>query len=204
MPNGDQHALYLSAPATVAGGALDSVRAMLLELEFIAEALDGEQTEDPRSFLIGDRFLQLISFMGCSPHIEIAPREPADRAFTHVRLLAHAQPHLYWGKQSRPPACPACRQRQQDWLEQLLRPTDRLHCQNCREDFPLPRWQWRKSGAISSLLIRVTQVFPNEAVPHDSLLEKLGETTGSAAWNHFYLTGERCRPLPATGTAAAG
>ena len=41
----------------------------------------------PRAYRVGERFLQLISFAGCSPHIQLAPPPDGSGAFCHIQVL---------------------------------------------------------------------------------------------------------------------
>lgn len=140
------------------------------------------------AYLVGERFLELITFMGCSPHIELAP--PAGGGdFCHVIVHEYPAPRLLTGTNTRPPRCPACRK------VTALRPADLagapagqvLACNHCAATLRLSELLWRRDGGFGRVFVEVLSVFPGEAVPLDSLLQRLADAT-RCAWDYFYLT----------------
>jgi Zn ribbon nucleic-acid-binding protein len=147
----------------------------------------------------GAQFLQLLSFLGCSPAIELDP--PADPAalaaarasgsFCHVYLSSRGRLQLRADPRTPAPRCPACRQPEKDW---------RLHinawrenpamtawtCRNCGYSGRLTDLQFRKTAAFSRTWVEVRGIYPSEAVPGDALLARL-RTLSGCQWQYSYL-----------------
>jgi DNA-directed RNA polymerase subunit RPC12/RpoP len=143
------------------------------------------------AFLIGDGFLQQITFMGCSPHIELEP--PADGgSFCHVRLTGPLPaPVLLHGVNTQPPRCAHCRKRLPDWRERLRewsQAPQKAHivCPHCGREQNATTLGWRQSAGAGRLFIQVEDVFPGEAVPVSGFLLGLEKATG-CAWQYFYI-----------------
>jgi hypothetical protein len=116
----------------------------------------------------GENFLQLISFLGCSPSIELEP--PADPLalavdsaagrFCHVFLSSTDTLRFRSGLHPPAPRCPQCHTPLADW-------PSRLHA-----------WQKTVNGAASGACIRVTSpVWASENPPvSDATSWKSGES----------------------------
>ena len=168
-----------SAPSHVdPGRTLDLLR----ELCFIAEPLQG----DGNAYLIGAGFLQLITFMGCSPHIEVEPPADGGMNFCHVELHWMASPRLMFGANTRPPRCPVCRKAMNTPASSVASAT-RLHCPHCGSDCTVESLLWRRDAGFADCFIEVHSVFPGEAVPTEGLLRRL-QSLGGGDWGYFYLT----------------
>ncbi len=164
----------------------DAVLTCLQDLELIADSF----AADDSSFLIGEGFLRHISFMGCSPHIELAPPEDGS-AFCHVRIEGPlAEPALRVGDNAQPPRCPSCRARLGDWREQVSAwqagpLLEQVECGKCgRRSRPVDL-VWRHSAGSGRLFVHIEDVFPSEAVPVPGLLQGLQKASGTP-WDYFY------------------
>ena len=77
----------------------------LQQLKFIGSPLNREN----EGYLVGDDFLQLIIFLGCSPSVELTPTEE-DKLFCHVSFIQSGDvPELVISKHTNNPRCPSCR-----------------------------------------------------------------------------------------------
>jgi len=144
----------------------------------------------PEAFFAGERFLQLVTFMGCSPAIRLEPEGPGDREFCHLRLQKFPEGiRFLYGDNTRPPHCPNCRRRIGEWPSALAgitgQPETPHACPHCVIPSPPLEWNWRQQAGFGRIFVRVTPIFPGEAVPIDSLLYDLGEPT--PPWSYFYL-----------------
>jgi hypothetical protein len=179
----------------------------LMAVGLLGEPLETQGAGPGAGFRVGDQFLQLITFMGCSPFIQLEP--PADGGtFCHLALLGpFAEARLLHGRNTRPPPCPACGRRIDGWLAQLgersppatadalpglaLTGTETggtiLGCEHCGTRTPLHALRWRRNAGIGRCFLEVRNVFPGEAVPVEGLLGYL-ESFGAGAWDYFYLT----------------
>lgn len=160
----------------------------LRDLGFLGAAFG---TTAIQGYFAGERFLQLITFMGCSPHVRFEPRDDQDTGFCHLSILGPwERPRLLIGPASRAPRCPACRTRLEPWplWRPLLeaQPETAFPCPACGLASPPIRWNWRHQAGAAHLFLLVHNIFPGEAVPVPSLLHELaGLATGE--WGYFFL-----------------
>jgi hypothetical protein len=150
--------------------------------------------------LPGESFLQLVTFLGCSPRVALDPPAGAEaapstlaEAFCHVRLDAAAYPEarLLGAEDMRPPRCRACRRDVADWAR--LAPVGSggamqlWRCPNCGHTAPLWTLDWRRGAAFTRFSIEIWGVYPHEAIPSDRLLAAV-RCTSHGDWAFFYLT----------------
>jgi len=167
-----------SAPASTEG-----LLGILTDLALAGSPIDSARG----SYLAGERFLELISFMGCSPHVELEPRPDGGDQFCHLALIGPlAQPMLMTGPYTAPPRCPACRGRLEGWQETVTIAGGQLSCGRCGERFPASRLSWRRSGGFARIAVEIRNIFPNEAVPVPELMKRLARDTGED-WTYFYV-----------------
>jgi DNA-directed RNA polymerase subunit RPC12/RpoP len=161
----------------------------LQELAFIGQPIERQQG---CAFLIGDAFLSLITFMGCSPHIQLSPVDDGG-PFCYLRLEGpYASPHLLHGRNTQPPRCENCRGRiAADWRNELadweaapLEPS--VNCQRCGHRQRPSDLQWKQSAGFARLYLAVEDIFPGEAAPTPSLLNAL-KKNDDADWGYFYI-----------------
>jgi hypothetical protein len=147
--------------------------------------------DDPQRYLVGAGFLQLVTFMGCSPAIRLEPANDQDREFCHIRIHGPwPDLHFLFGRNTRPPRCPACRGGIDPWrdrLETILgQPEQAQNCPRCAAESPPVAWNWRQQAGFGHTFVQIEAIFPGEAVPVDKLLHLLGNP-GDPPWNYFYL-----------------
>lgn len=149
--------------------------------------------ESTACYLTGSRFLQLISFLGCSPHVQLEPSPDGSGDFCHICLLGpFEQPRLLYAGNSRPPRCPACGKGFSHWRE-LLTPWSNdlsgrtVHCFACNSDSLPIQLKWPRNAGFGRFFIQINGIFPEEAVPMPELIACLDAQGGG--WRHFYLFG---------------
>ena len=158
----------------------------LTEGGFIGAPLPGPG----QGYLVGERFLSLITFAGCSVRIELLP--PGDGSpFCHVILDGpHKTPRLLSGRNTRPPRCPACKAPSKDWRKHMEQwnqcASPQLTCAQCGAEAGIGHWNWRENAGFGDLFLRVEEVFPGEAVPTPALMDLLEQASGTG-WRHFYV-----------------
>ncbi len=140
-------------------------------------------------FLIGDHFLQLVTFMGCAPAIALEP--PADGgAFCHVGLRLLAAPRLFADRAQFNPRCPACGRRSPAWREALPAwvedPALPQACPLCGEASAAGDLDFRQGAALAATFIEIHDIHPREALPTEALFAAL-EAATDMAWSHAYL-----------------
>ena len=145
----------------------------------------------------GEHFLDLVTFLGCSPAIELdPPDEPARLTeasmagrFCHAFITGNSPPRLRADARTPPPRCPACSSPLDDWAVTLAarRPLDHTwQCGNCRESFDIFSLSFRKTAGIASIWLEIRGIHPFEAVPGPTLLDFLQDLSGGP-WRTCYL-----------------
>lgn len=147
----------------------------------------GEPTE--QRYLIGENFLQLVSFMGCAPAIELAPGN-MDQSFCHVGISPITlAPHFQSDIRDIMPRCPHCRQRIETWpawIEAWRRDQNfRGECPGCHAMLSPQELDWRHTAGFGRMFVSIYNIYPREALPTEALLNKLQQATGES-WNYFY------------------
>jgi hypothetical protein len=168
------------------------ISALLREIGFIGDA--SGPTEEA-NFLPGDRFLELITFLGCSPVVSIftssAGGENADR-FCKIHLRGTGQTlEFLAGANVATPRCPRCRLREERWAGLIaLWQEDpfgyRWTCTGCGQQALLHQLDWRQTAGFGRLFIEIWGIHAAEAVPTDPLLEALSRS-GGGPWKYFFL-----------------
>ncbi|NNF96521.1 MAG: hypothetical protein HKM94_06315, partial [Halobacteria archaeon] len=104
--------LHVRDPAYVPASVAD-LEQVLLQVGLIGQAWgDGTQ----QRYLIGERFLQLVTFLGCAPAIELEPPTNGNTEFCHVGISGiYSDPRFMADTQGVLPRCPHCRKRYEDW-----------------------------------------------------------------------------------------
>lgn len=162
-----------------------------------AIGLTGErfQLDGRQHFLPGDRFLSLVTFLGCSPAIEIAPAgadtlEEDARAgrFCHILIGDPLPvPQLRVGSNSRT-RCPACQKTWAPFPDGYHGPdTVVVLCPRCHERHIASQLRWRRTAGVARLFIEIWGIYPGEAIPGDNLISRLSALTDSS-WAWFYTT----------------
>jgi len=140
-------------------------------------------------YLIGEHFLQQVTFMGCAPAIALEP--PTDGgAFCHVQLQVFETPRLCVDAVHFNPRCPACGRRSPDWKNALPTwaqdPQTPVSCPLCGEAAAAHKLDFRRTAALASTFVEIHDIHPREALPTESLFAAL-ERLGGGQWNHAYL-----------------
>lgn len=153
--------------------------------------IDRPFREKEQSFLTGERFLQLITFLGCSPYLQLEPPDDGGSNFCHLRFLGpFEQPQFLYGGNTRPPKCPNCRRGIDNWLSlveqwQAEPEAPSITCPNCGQLSSPLSLEWRRTAGFGRFFIQVAEVFPGEAVPVAELMNCL--RSGGESWDYFYL-----------------
>ena len=176
---------------------IDEPEAFLYALKqtgFISGTIDDQTDDDPTDekqadiFYTGERFLEHIAYMGCSPAVQFETSDESD-SFCHIRLHHYNEAVLIVSrKQSRPPQCPRCNKpvRSFDVSKQGEKTTpEQISCESCHEASQPDEFNWRKLGGCARTFIEVTDIFPKEAIPQQSLLDRLAAIT-QTDWHYFY------------------
>ena len=145
----------------------------------ISEAI----AERENSFFTGERFLDYIAYMGCSPAIQFEA-STAGENFCQIKIHHYDAAKLIVSqKQARDPHCPNCNKPVKDWLS--YKTEESISCRSCNTTANIADFDWRKMAGYARVFIEITDVFPKEAMPQQILLDKL---TGicKTDWQYFY------------------
>jgi hypothetical protein len=153
---------------------------------------------DGQAFRAGNALGEVIGFTGCAVQFA-APDQGAESAGPWIRIPSTArQPRLLFGRNTRPPRCPACAAPLRDWRGQLppsapmeAQPpgcdaTLPLQCGTCGAGAPAYRWRWGRHAGAGRSLVSVEEVFPGEAAPLPALLTALAGLS-AGPWGYFFV-----------------
>jgi len=149
----------------------------------------GEQ-QAPGRFLVGEKFLSLLCFMGCSPDIELEPQ--GDKPYLYIEIPEVSESLVFMaGSNVKTPCCPNCKENLNTLLQQIDKTnntshTHSLNCVKCKHPITPHQLNWRKSAVFAHSMIIIGNIYESEAVPDARLLEALEKTTGSA-WKYSYI-----------------
>jgi len=184
-----QNAGYAPESSDIIQTALEEV-GFIGESCFEADSLVNEESQCSR-FLVGEQFLQLLSFMGCSPNINLAPTDEADRDFCHV-ALSSVYPQSQFRAHERDvfARCPECGRRDTNWKIQIERwqvdnSLNNYVCPHCNKGLSLYDLRWRQLAGFGRVFIDVFSIFPQEGIPTDKLLSHLEKVSGQS-WTYFF------------------
>ena len=150
----------------------------LQEVGLAGEILD----KNENSFLVGKKFLNHISFMGCSPNIKF-DNENNDGKFTFIRITIKKNITALTGKHNFAPHCPQCKKPEKNW--RALLKDNQLTCSHCETNSNAWLFNWRKSAGFARCFIEITDIYPKEAIPQPSLLDFL-EKNFETSWSYFF------------------
>jgi hypothetical protein len=162
---------------------IDGLHSQLHSIGFIGKVLPENFDQ---GFLIGDKFLTLVTFMGCAPTINLQPDiNNPDHEFCAVRLRLEAEaPHLLVAVNYSEPRCPYCRSVIKVELENTLA-ENQMICEQCGESTQLHALNWRRTAGYARCFIEIAGVYPQEALPTEALLNALQKYSG-CEWRYFY------------------
>jgi hypothetical protein len=151
--------------------------------ELISDEIINTSHDMSRCFLAGEKFLDLITFMGCSPNINLSPSDVSEKfSFIGLETTPDAITALT-SRHTQAPHCPACNKAEKDWRQKLT--STELQCASCGQSSPPWLYNWRKSAGFGRTFIRITEIYPKEAIPQQALLDHLRDELG-AGWQYFY------------------
>jgi len=167
----------------------DTLVAPLRKIGFIGASMD---FQGRRHYRPGEDFLQLVTFLGCSPVVSLGEPGKTGDEFCHVAVHEPLEaPVLVAGANAKAPRCPACCQADSRWGE-TFRPGhpigDEWRCPNCGQTAPAESLNWRQSAGIARTFIVVWGIFEGEAVHSQEFLTSL-EGAGGGPWTCFYYRG---------------
>jgi len=188
-----EYRLYLYPVDTKAEISQKKLCSVLQEIEFIDALLDDGKEENENNktqrYTVGEEFLSLICFMGCSPNIEIEPQE--DSPFCYVEIPSGKEAlRFIAGDNVKKVNCPHCKKPQPALAESLLNAeADQLfsqQCTVCNKVIDPNSINWRKSAFIARSWVLLGNIYESEAIPDDKLLMAL-EQASDCKWQYAYV-----------------
>ncbi len=143
----------------------------------------------------GTEFLQLVTFLGCSPVVSLGEIGSTGEEFAHIQFVGpFEQPQFVGGENIKPIRCQNCGHRDTESNRQLpnwLRLGQRAtwQCPQCGHQTPIAELKWRKCGGLGQFFIKIWGIFESEAVPGDRIQHILRESSG-CEWRYFYFRGD--------------
>ncbi len=168
-----------------------SVINALTECEFIQATPCREN-----HYLPGDQFLSLITFLGCSPNINLSPDMGDNHCY--ISLLEDSDSAYCLGHtRTAKPKCPDCTRRissweSVDWMENTL-----CTCDKCNSQHHYAELNWKQECGFARGGFSVAHIYPHEAVPGDTLLKILHQHTGFT-WQYCYANNPEPDNAPTT------
>ncbi|MDJ0806065.1 MAG: hypothetical protein QNJ78_04455 [Gammaproteobacteria bacterium] len=169
---------------------IDAVIENLRDIQFCADPVADLKGSH---YLLGERFMQLVSFMGCSPFIQLEP-SPDGEPFCHLFIVGpYPEPVFLRGRNTGAPRCESCRKRIPDWPSQIIQwQQDPGHyqaaCPHCAHQQNPAKYNWRQSAGSGRLFLCIENIFPNEAIPSPELMQTLEHSsTAKMPWGYFYI-----------------
>lgn len=142
-------------------------------------------------YLVGDDFLQNVTFMGCSPYLKVYPDNDHDTDFCRIAIPSSIGSVQYISNpQATAPRCPSCRKAGyfpdniiEHWNIQQENAV--VTCGNCQQSSHLYDLDWRRNAGFCQFYMRISNIFPKEAIPNEALLEWLAGLS-KTDWKYFY------------------
>ncbi len=141
-------------------------------------------------FLLADACLDLLTFLGCAPSINLSPED--GEVYCYVDFIAIAEQAKCLGYvQSFSPSCSACKTKISQWHEDIdwKNGLTELSCPACRHQRPLQDIRWRKEAAYARCGFYISNIHPHEALPADKLLDTLQKVSGFK-WAYAYANNQ--------------
>lgn len=148
----------------------------------IGRAIDGMQ----ESYSAGEMFLQLITFMGCSPHIRFEPEDEQDKSYCYIMLATCETLQIRMSEHARPPRCCACKKPAGKGWQTAVSLGELITCPHCHQQQRPDQLSWRSDSGMGRFFIEIHNIFPGEAQPVPRLLQQL-QSTNASQWRYFYL-----------------
>jgi len=160
--------------------AKDEIFKILSSLLFIETIAHSEN-----HYLPGDNFLSLLTFLGCSPSINLIPT--ADQAHCFISLIKPTIEVQCLGYTNTcKPKCPKCTKRIANWkTHSWPQASEICQCDKCGAQATYAELNWKQECGFARCGFEIAHIYPHEAVPTDQLLDALQENTG-LEWLYCY------------------
>lgn len=148
--------------------------------------LNGESMQE--QYFVGPAFVDLLSFLGCSPQIRLTPNEGDN--YCHI-IIRPPQPdiHCLGYTATAAPRCPQCKNKITQWqqIKAWHLGATPCVCQHCNTTTAMQNLKWKHECGYGCMAIDIINIHPFEAVPSDNFLHVLQTATG-VEWDYFYAS----------------
>lgn len=152
------------------------------------QGLIGQQEIENR-FQVGEQFLSLLCFMGCSPNIALYPQANQannQQPYCYIEIPEPTEKALISDK-VKTPRCPHCKTPQKQLVEQLRQSSiKKYQCSHCHSDLIPEQLNWRKTAIFSPYRIIIQNIYEAEAIPDGNFLAQL-EKAFPTTWRYAYI-----------------
>jgi len=143
------------------------------------------QAHHDNHYLPGDNFLSLITFLGCSPNINLMPVTGESHCFISI-IKQTPKPDCLGHTQTVNPKCPGCGKRIAEWKTTNWKQSGEICiCDKCQLQTPYAELNWKHECGFARAGFEVNHIYPHEAVPTDQLLNTLSLFSGFE-WDYCY------------------
>ena len=137
-------------------------------------------------YLPGEQFLNLFSFLGCSPQIHLHPDEGDN--YCYIRIDDTHENAVCLGYTTTViPRCPGCKHKLRDWKQvgNWQQAATACRCEHCKTETAMSQLKWRHECAYGRFSLYIAHIHPHEAVPTEQLLIQLRQASGFE-WDYCY------------------
>jgi hypothetical protein len=145
-------------------------------------------SEAENRYLVGEQFLSLFCFMGCSPHINLFPQQDREQPYCYIEIPAPTKAtQCVISQNVKVPRCPHCKMDLSAWAQQLKQSCSHLiNCSHCSTPLIVSQLNWRKSAFFAKNQIIIGNIYEAEALPDQHLLTQLEQAT-QVEWKYAYI-----------------
>lgn len=149
-------------------------------------------------YQVGNEYLNLISFLGCSPTFEFSipsdikqsGLDSTNNKYYYIKIIIESNKtrfmHSDFSVKAR---CPNCRKHLPNWKKLIVdwtaSNTSQFQCVFCQIMSNVEKIEWGKSAGFVSTSIELYGIQAELAVPSDKLLDSLGDSS-KTKWKYFF------------------
>lgn len=157
----------------------------LANLKLISSEL--KPVENYHCFDLGEDFLHLITYLGCSP--TIYNTDDSSDNDTFISIAQHETIQFALSSAIPPARCPHCHKTDKNWSDYFQRwidnPLTLESCPQCNNSFRFTEMKWKKNGGYGKLFLQIHGIQEQLAIPNQTLLDDL-EAFTNTRWIYFF------------------
>ena len=149
--------LLLHPVLPTSGIAVEQLDRLLTEIGFAGETIPGLS----EGRYVGENFLNLLTFMGCSPHIRLEPDDDSDTGYCHIAITRLPQPVIRHSENARPPRCTACGKPVAKSWESIGISESEIECPFCSQcHADSQSLRWKNDAGYGTLFVEIRNIYP--------------------------------------------